>query len=111
MPGFLFHKGGLAICPHGGQVQVQTANVRVKVMGMPVATVNDLYTVVGCGFTVPPGKPQPCVVVQGLVPSTRIRIMGQPVVLQTSQGLARSVEQIPQGPSTVTSTQTRVGGI
>jgi hypothetical protein len=60
---------------------------------------------------VPPGKPQPCAIVQSLVPSTRIKIMGVPVVLQTSQGLCRSVEQIPQGPSSVASTQTRVSGM
>ena len=111
MPGFLYHQGGGAICPHGGMVQVQPTNQRVRVMGMPVATVADLYTVVGCAFTVPPGKPQPCVVVQGLIPSTRVKIMGVPVVLQTSRGLCRSPEQIPQGPSTIVGTQTRVSGI
>ena len=63
--------------------------------------VNDLTTVAGCPFQVPVGagtKPQPCVKVQWPVPATRVKVDGQPVLLQTSTGLCQSAEQIPQGP-------------
>ena len=105
------HVGATAICPHGGQVSVVPSNTRVLVNGTPAATLGDLYVVAGCAFTVPPGKPQPCVKVQWLVPSSRILINGQPAILQASTGLCQSAEQIPQGPPTVIATQTRVSGM
>ena len=46
MPGFLFHVGATAICPHGGQVSTISTNTRVMVGGQPVATQPDTYTVV-----------------------------------------------------------------
>jgi hypothetical protein len=110
MPGPLFHVGAAAICPHGGQVTVISSNARVLVSGMPVATMADVSVVAGCAFTVPPGKPQPCVKVQWLVPATRILINGQPPILQSSVGLCQSAEQIPQGPPTIVAPQMRVIG-
>src|SRR5574341_627744 len=110
MPGPLFHVGAAAQCPHIGPVQVVSTNARVKVSGMPVATLSDQFLVSGCPFTLPNGKPQPCVRVQWLVPAARVQVMGQPVILQTSTGLCQSAEQIPQGPPLITSTQTRVVG-
>jgi hypothetical protein len=79
-----------------------------------VATVNDTTTVAGCPFQVPIGtgtKPQPCVKVQWTVPASRVKVNGQFVLLSTSSGICQSAEQIPQGPPSVVSTQTRVKGI
>jgi hypothetical protein len=111
MPGALFHVGATAICPHGGQVTTIPTNTRVLVGGQPVAVVADTFPVAGCAFTVPGPKPQPCVLVKWLVPATRVFVNGQPVILQTSTGIAQSAEQIPQGPPTVVATQPRVTGI
>ena len=110
MPGLLLHVGATAICPHGGQVTVIPANSRVLVGGQPVATFGDQYLVAGCAFTVPPGKPQPCIKVQWLVPATRVLVNGQPAILQTSSGLCQSPEQIPQGPPSVIVTQVKAMG-
>lgn len=111
MPGFLFHVGATATCPHGGQVSTIPTNTRVLVSGQPVATLGDTYLVAGCAFTVPPGKPQPCVKVQWLVPATRVLVGGKPAILQASTGICQSPEQIPQGPPIVIATQMRVSGI
>lgn len=111
MPGFLFHVGAVATCPHGIPIQVISSNARVLVNGMPVATMGDQFMVTGCPFTVPPGKPQPCVRVQWLVPATRVLINGQPAILNLSTGLCLSADQIPNGPPIVASTQPRVGGM
>jgi uncharacterized Zn-binding protein involved in type VI secretion len=108
MPGFLYHVGASAMCPHGGQITVISSNARVLVNGMPVATLADMGTVAGCVFTVPGPKPQPCVTARWLVPATRVLINGTPALIQTSTGICQSVEQIPQGPPTITVTQTRV---
>jgi hypothetical protein len=99
------------MCPHAGQITLVSSNTRVLVNGTPVATVADTGTVAGCPFQIPVGpgtKPQPCVTARGLVPATRVLINGQPALIQTSTGLCQSAEQIPQGPPTITVTQTRV---
>jgi hypothetical protein len=111
MPGPLYHVGTTGICPHGGQITTISSNARVLVSGMPVATFADISIVAGCAFTVPPGKPQPCIKVQWLTPATRLLVMGQPALLQISTGLCLSPEQIPQGPPSIIVNQTRVIGM
>jgi uncharacterized Zn-binding protein involved in type VI secretion len=110
MPGFLFHVGAQAMCPHAGQVAVVPTNTRVLVSGQPVATVNDQFLIAGCPFVVA-GSPHPCVKVQWLVPAERVLINGQPAILQTSTGLCLAPDQAPQGPPIVVATQVRVGGL
>ena len=109
----LFHVGASAICTHGGQVSTLSSNTRVTVSGQPVATIGDTYPVAGCPFQIPIGpgtKPQPCVKVQWLVPAMRVLVGGQPAILQSSNGLCQSAEQIPQGPPSVVVTQLRTSG-
>jgi hypothetical protein len=110
MPGQVFHEGGSAKCPHGGEAITVSANKRVLVSGQGVALISDRSSVVGCAFTVPPGKPQPCVSVDWskAVGSTRVLVSGQPVLLVTSVGLGTSAEQAPQGPAMVAGSMARV---
>jgi hypothetical protein len=112
MPGFLVTTAATAICTHGAAVSIMSS-ARVKAGGTPVATLSDTFTVSGCPFQVPLGvgtKPQPCVTLRWIAPAVRVRAGGQPVIVQTSSGICLSVEQIPQGPPTVVSTQVRVKG-
>jgi hypothetical protein len=106
----LCHVGFQAICPHAGQVTAIPSSPRVMVGGQPVVTLSDTYLVAGCPFTVPGPKPQPCVKVQWLVPAMRVLVGGQPAILQSSNGLCLSPEQIPQGPPSVLVTQVRAMG-
>jgi uncharacterized Zn-binding protein involved in type VI secretion len=110
MPGPLFHVGNTTLCPHGAPVTTISSNARVLVNGLPVATLADQFLVAGCPFTIPPSKPSPCLRVQWLVPATRVLVMGQPAILQTSTGLCLSPEQAPQGPPVVAVNQPRVIG-
>ncbi|MBL7501518.1 hypothetical protein I6A84_12785 [Frankia sp. CNm7] len=96
-----------ATCPHGGQVQAVTSNTRVLLAGAPAVTVADTYPVAGCVFMVV-NKPQPCLSVRWLVVATRVRVAGQPVVIQGGSGLCLSAEQAPQGPPTIVTTQLKV---
>jgi hypothetical protein len=75
---------------------------------MQAATIADQFVVIGCAFTVPPSKPQPCVRVQWTTPATRVLVNAQPVILQTSVGLCMSAEGIPAGPPILTTVQPRV---
>jgi hypothetical protein len=114
MPGFVVTTTASAICTHGAPVSIVSSNTRVRVEGAPVATAADSYTVSGCPFQIPVGpgtKPQPCVTVRWIAPAVRVRVGGQPIILQTSSGICQSVEQIPQGPPTVLRTSMRVKGI
>jgi hypothetical protein len=106
----IFHVGAQAMCPHGGQVSTIPSSPRVFVGGQPVATMGDTYLVAGCAFTLPNGKPQPCLKVQWTVPALRVRVGGQPAILTSSSGLCQSPEQIPQGPPSVVVTQLRAKG-
>lgn len=115
MPGFLVHVGATIKCTHAaGQATIAPSNQRVKVGGMPLALVTDQTTVAGCPFQVPVGagmKPQPCVRVMWQAPATRVKVMGQAVLLQSSSGSCLSAEQIPQGTPLIATTQIRVRGI
>jgi hypothetical protein len=112
MGDLIFHVSGVATCPHQtGQISAIVTNPRVKVSSQAVATLNDQYLIAGCTFTVPPGKPQPCIKLQWLRVATRVKVNGSPVILRSSQGLCKSPEEIPQGPPSVKLTQQRVKGI
>jgi hypothetical protein len=111
MPGFLIQIGAALQGPHGAPITIAPGNLRVRLSGQPAATVSDLCTVAGCPFVLPGPKPQPCVRVQWLIAATRVRIGGQPALLQDSKGLCLSAEQIPAGPPIVVSAQPRVRGM
>jgi hypothetical protein len=109
MPGYLFHVGAQAMCPHGGQVSTASSNTRVKIGDQLVATSADTCTIAGCAFNVS-GSPHPCVKVQWLVPAVRVKINHQAAILQTSPALCLAADQAPQGPPQVTVAQKRVKG-
>lgn len=108
MPGLLIHQGALTNCPHAGSIQVvPPAPPRVFVSGMPALTVANVPTVIGCSFTLPGPKPQPCVRVQ-VTPAARVFISAQPAAILTPTVLCLSAEQAPQGPPLATAIQQRV---
>ena len=107
MAGLIVTVGATALCPHAGSVSIVSTNTRVLLGGQPAATSADSFLIAGCAFTVGP-KAQPCVKVQWLVPAVRVKVNGQPVILQNSTGLCLSAEQIPQGAPNVVVTQPRV---
>lgn len=113
MSDYALHVGAQVLCPHGGSATPASSAQRVKLMGQPAVTQSSMYTIAGCPFQVPAGpamKPQPCVSITWLVPATRVRINGEPVLLRSSTALCQSAEQIPGGPPNVVMQQTRVKG-
>jgi len=112
MPGFLLHVNAVIQCTHGVPAQVVPSQPRVLVSGQPVATMTSQIVIVGCPFTVPGPKPQPCVSVKWLMPSARVLVAGQPAMLQpapgSGAGICQSPEQIPNGPPMVSAVQPRV---
>jgi hypothetical protein len=110
MPGFLYHVGVVAMCPHAGQISAVPSSVRVRTAGQPVVTSADTFPIAGCVFNIS-GSPHPCMTVRWLAPASRVRVGGQPVILQTSPGLTIAGDQAPQGSPVVISGQVRVRGI
>jgi uncharacterized Zn-binding protein involved in type VI secretion len=115
MPGFLLHVSATVQCIHVGPATLTSGNTRVLVNGTPALTMADVATVTGCPFTLPNGKPQPCVTIRWLpAAASRVFINGQPAVLRVSgpgPGICQSAEQIPQGTPIVSAIQTRVSGM
>lgn len=115
MPGLMLHVGATMQCTHGAPATIAPSQPRVLVSGQPVATLPAQIVVAGCPFQIPVGagtKPQPCVLVKWLNVSSRVMVMGQPVLLQAAPGpgagICQSAEQIPQGPPVVGAVQPRV---
>jgi hypothetical protein len=120
MPGFLLHVGAAVQCFHEmGVVTTVTTQPRVRVSGMDVATVANVYQVLGCLFQVatPAGpKPQPCVTVKWAMPAAQVKVMGLPVLLNAvpgsgpGSGVCLPIEALPQGQPKVALMQLRVQG-
>ncbi|MGG7566512.1 hypothetical protein ACQ5SO_10165 [Rhodovulum sp. DZ06] len=108
MPGPILHVGASAACPHGGTLTLVPASPRVTVSGQPVAVLTDQGLVAGCAFTLPGGKPSPCVTTRFIAAATRVTSMGQPVLINPMSALCLSPEQAPQGPPIFTASQARV---
>jgi len=99
--------GCTMMCPHGGQVQVVPAQSKVLLGGQPALLSADTFTVLGCPFTVGT-KFQPCVTVMWSGAATKVNVAGQAPLLQSSIGLCKSAEGIPQGTLLITGVQTKV---
>lgn len=113
MPGALVQTLATGMCSHGGQMQAVGSGARVLLSGQAAVTIVDIHPVAACPFQIPIGggtKPSPCVTAAQFVPATRVFIMGQPAVLNTSLGVGKSAEQAPQGPASFTGVQPRVIG-
>jgi hypothetical protein len=107
MPGFLVHVGAQVLCAHAGQATPTVTNPRVTVSGQPTVLLTTPYVVAGCTFPPPTAGNGPCVTGQWLVGTTRVTSLGQPLVVQSSQGICA-----PTGtPLLIVATQTRVSAM
>jgi hypothetical protein len=93
------------MCAHGGSATQVASNVRVKANGNFVAVMSDEITLAGCGFTVPPGVPTPCIAAKFMTPAKRVKIGGVPAVLATTTALTTGMG--PPVPLVVTAAQKR----
>lgn len=102
---YLLTKRASGRCAHGGSATPAAGNPRVKAGGAEVLTVATVFPVSGCPNVVGT-SPFPCAV--GLMPAaaTRVRVMGQPVLLDSGRPM-----NVPTGvPTTLDNPQQRVKG-
>lgn len=81
---YLLDKNATGQCTHGGGAQPLAGNPRVKLDGAPVLTVATQFAVSGCPNVVG-NSPFPCVLGVFATGATRVKVMGMPVLLDTSQ--------------------------
>lgn len=110
MSGNTLNVNSTLLCPHGGTVQIISANTRVKAGGAFAALATDTYIVSGCPHQIPAAVPipSPCVQVQWIVPDARDRVNGNFTLSQSSTGLCLSATGLPQGTVIVANTQPQV---
>jgi hypothetical protein len=106
MPGNLLIIDTL-LCPHGGQVSIQPANLRAAANGVPMSTMADTFQIVGCPFQIPatPPIPSPCILVQWQAADLRNSAGGLATLTQASQGICIGATGLPQGPVVVVTSQ------
>lgn len=86
-------------CGHAGAATHVPTQMRVRVGGSPAALANDQHIVAGC--TLAGSSTPPCLTLMWSVPAMRVKVSGQPVLVQTSIPIAT-------GPGIVLPGQTRV---
>lgn len=107
MPGPVLHTGATGNCPHGGPLQITASSPRVQVGGANAAVLSDAGLVSGCTFAVGQ-KLQPCTTTKWIAGATRVTASGQALLINPPTALCLSADQIPAGPPSITSSQTRV---
>ena len=96
-------------CPHGGSVQIISANTRAQA-GAYLALSTDQFIVSGCPFQIPgtPPIPSPCVTVKWVVSDMQVKVNSNPTLSKSSVGICQSAAQVPQGPVVIMSTQMKM---
>jgi hypothetical protein len=105
MPGYILTTMSQVKCMHGGTAMLTTANTMMKVDGAPALLESDIHRVVGCPFTVPGPKPQPCIRIEWTAGATMCKSNGKKVLVQSSVGRCISEEGAKQGEARVAQTQ------
>jgi hypothetical protein len=105
MPGYILTTASQIKCTHGGTAMLVTANTMAKIDGAPALLETDVHPVVGCPFTVPPGKPQPCVRIEWTAGAATCKCNGTKVLVQSSVGKCISAEGAVQGLAIIAQTQ------
>lgn len=94
------------MCPHGGTVQIISANARTSA-GAPLALATDQFIVSGCPFQLPGPTPSPCTTVKWVVTDLRVKVNGNPTLSKSCTGICLSATQSPQGKVQIVNTQTK----
>lgn len=104
--GYLLTTDVKALCTHGGSAQATAPMPRVKLGGSPVLVVTTQFAISGCPNVVGTA-PFPCVTSTVAVGASRVKALGNPVLLDTGKAVnvptAASLTFIPP--------QTRVKGL
>jgi hypothetical protein len=105
----LLNTASILMCPHGGQVQAITTNVRAKAGGDFALRASDTFLVAGCPFTLGPVF-HPCLQVQWVQPAARSKALGDFTLTEASVGFCIAADQAVQGTVLILLAQPHVAG-
>ena len=106
----LLNQSSSLLCPHGGQVNIITANARSKAGGAFLVRKTDTFVIAGCPLNVS-GAPHPCVTVEWAAEAGRNRSSGAAHLHSGSVGLCKGADGAVQGTLQIVNTQAKVQGI
>ncbi|WP_445250856.1 hypothetical protein [Microcoleus sp. OTE_8_concoct_300] len=110
MPNYLT-KTSTVLCPHGGMANLLTANTKVFAARSPVLLESDIHPVIGCPFTLPGGKPSPCIRIEWSAGSTKTAANSTAPLLKNSIGKCYNAENAIQGVATIVNTQMKASAL
>jgi hypothetical protein len=110
MPNYLTTSSTI-LCFHGGRANLLTANTKVFANGSPVLLESDIHPVIGCLFTLPNGKPSPCIRIEWSAGSTKTAANSTAPLLKNSIGKCYSAENVIQGVATIANTQMKASAL
>ena len=108
MPSIVQTVNTQAQCPHAAPGTLISTAATVTIDGAAPMLQGDSGLVTGCPFTLPGGKPQPCVKIVMILSAQSVLVENKPVLLLNPGDLCQSAEQAPNGPAVWVATQTKV---
>jgi hypothetical protein len=105
----LLNTASTLMCPHGGTVQIISANTTTQVGGAYAALASDTFVIAGCPFMIGP-VPSPCVQVNWVQPAAQSQVNGTPTLTEASVGLCVAATGAVQGPVTIVVAQPQISG-
>jgi hypothetical protein len=106
----LLNTESMLLCPHGGSVQIISANTQTQVGGAYAALSSDTFVIGGCPFVIGV-VPSPCVQVQWVEPAVRSQVGGNFTLTEASVGLCVAATGAVQGTVLVAEAQPQVSGL
>jgi hypothetical protein len=94
-------------CPHGGTIIAIPKAPKVSFGGAPVLTSGDAFQIIGCAFTLPGGKPSPCLAIQWVKTDLKTQTGSNATLSEASVGLCKADTGAPQGTVIVAATQAK----
>ena len=110
MPNYLT-KTSTILCPHGGKANLLTANTKVFAARSPLLLESDIHPVIGCVFTLPGGKPSPCIRIEWSAGATKTAAKSTAPLLKNSIGKCYNAENAIQGVATIVNTQMKASAL
>ncbi|HAG81449.1 MAG TPA: hypothetical protein DCL61_09805 [Cyanobacteria bacterium UBA12227] len=99
------------LCPHGGRANLLTSNTKVFANGSPILLASDIHTVIGCPFTLPNGKPSPCIRIEWSAGSTQTSANSRAPLLKNSIGKCYNAENAIQGVAIIANSQMKASAL
>ncbi|HBL57105.1 MAG TPA: hypothetical protein DDZ80_00555 [Cyanobacteria bacterium UBA8803] len=109
MPNYLTTTSTI-LCPHGARATLLTTNTQVFANGSPVLLESDIHPIIGCPFTLPGGKPSPCIRIEWSAGSTKTTTNTTAPLVKNSIGKCYNAENALQGVAIIANTQIKVIG-